>query len=73
MKKNNYETNALPARSRAIKYSRNRKMQNTPHNEIRISSVCDVLNNISKQVFLKCLCCGVSMLLHGNHFLTNGR
>jgi hypothetical protein len=25
-------------------------MQNTPHNEIRIWSVCDVLDNISKQV-----------------------
>ena len=27
-------------------------MQNTPHNEIRTWSVCDVLNNISKQVIL---------------------
>jgi hypothetical protein len=42
-KKTNYETNALPARSRAIQYmsgcqwhrSRNRKMQNTTQNEIR--------------------------------------
>ena len=40
MKKNNYETNALPARRRAIKYisgtiAEKPKMQNTPHNEIQ--------------------------------------
>ena len=73
----NYETNILPARCRAIQFisgtiaeTKNAKI---PH-VMKTWSVCDVLlDNISKQVILKWLCCDVFMLLHGNHFLANGR
>jgi hypothetical protein len=52
----NYETNALPARCRAIKLISGTiaetKNAQIPH-VMKTWSVCDVLNNIFKQVILK--------------------